>query len=208
MREDDNMKYDDTFEVIKNLEFDKKYTLYSDNQVIIYVLRPSKLSGKFKDYDINKNFQIFIKEGEREFRPNHLRVFLDLNLRVRCRPDLKEQLLLLLDEIFYGKDPEELIKELEGEEFEQCLNSLGAIATLSQLFLIEQEYGYNKQSKFEPPTLFYQGWVREFIDSPKEIDNLCMSVCRFQSPLSRYTVKENKKNRKYEENINKLWYIK
>ena len=75
------------------------------------------------------------------------------------------------------------------------------------MFIIEQEYAYAKESKFGPSALFFQGWVREFIHSPKEIDNLCMSVCRGQPPQARYTFKENKKNKKFEENLKPLWYI-
>ena len=54
---------------------------------------------------MKKNFQIWLKEGEREFRPNHLRVMIDLNLRIRSRGDLKERLLFAFDNIFYGRDP-------------------------------------------------------------------------------------------------------
>lgn len=50
---------------------------------------------------------------------------------------------------------------------------------------------------FEPPTLFYQGWIREFIASSKEIDNLCMSVCRPRPPSAQYTSRENKNSKEY-----------
>src|SRR3989344_2734308 len=63
------------------------------------------------------------------------------------------------------------------------------------------------ERNFEPKTLFFQGWIREFIDSPKEIDNLCMSVCNGQPPKVQYTDKENKKNKKYDENHKSLWYF-
>ncbi len=201
------MIYNQMFEIVKSLPFDKKVQVCEDGDVSIYLIRPSKLSSRFKNYDINKNFQIFIKEGEVEFRPNHLRVMIDLNLRVRCRPDLRKELLRLFDKIFYGEDPDVLINSIKGEKFEHYLNSIKIIATLSQLFIIEQNYGYNKESKFEPPTLFYQGWIREFIASPKEIDNLCMSVCSFRPPSAQYTSRENKKSKKYEEELKELWYI-
>ena len=194
------------FEIVKNLEFDKKNVVFNEGAEI-FLLRPSKLSKKFKDYDVKKNFQIWLKDGEREFRPNHLRVMIDLNLRVRSRPELKNKLLLAFDSIFYGKDPEIELKELSKEKFAHFLNPLKVIGILVQLFIIEQEHGYHKESKFDPPTLFFQGWIREFIDNPKEIDNLCMSVANRQPSEARYTNLENKKSKKHNPQLEALWYL-
>lgn len=196
------------FKIVKELEFDKKKVVCEDEQgVQVYIFRPSELSKRFKDYDVKKNFQIWLKEGDREFRPNHMRVMIDLNLRTRSRPDLKKAMLTIFDNIFYGKDPDEEIKNVAHEKFEHFLNSVKIIAYLAQLFIIEQEYNYNKPSMFDPLTLFLQGWIREFIDSPKEIDNLCMSVCNRQPPQVKYTHKENKKHSDYEKDRKELWYL-
>lgn len=196
------------FQIVKDLEFDTPKTVFSENGIDIYILRPSQLSSRFKNYDINKNFQIWLREGKREFRPNHLRVMIDLNLRARSRPDLKEKLLLAFDNIYYGKDPETELASFEDEEFEHFLNSFKVIGYLAQLFHIEQEYCYARESKFDPPNLFLQGWIREFIDSPKEIDNMCMSVCNGQPPKAAYVKLENKKDKKHVDNLEALWYIK
>jgi hypothetical protein len=199
------MKKDKMTNLIKNLEIGSKKTIYNKNNTEIYVVRPNK---KFKNYNINKNFQIFLKQGNREFRPNHLRVMIDLNLRVRSKPDLKKTLLNIFDNIYYGEDPIIETKEIAKEKFDYYLNDIEIIAILSQLFIIEQEYNYNKESNFEPKTLFYQGWIRQFIiDNTKEIDNLCMSICNGQTPKVTYTCKENKKHKKYIENRTKLWYF-
>ncbi|MEK6844303.1 MAG: hypothetical protein AABX83_02650 [Nanoarchaeota archaeon] len=195
------------FEIVKELPFDTNKVVYKSEDLEIYIFRPSKLSKRFENYDPKKNFQIWLKEGERIFRPNHLRVMIDLNLRVRSRQDLKKKLLLAFDNIFYGADPEKELKELSKENFEHFLNDLIIIGILSQLFIIEQEYGYHRESKFDPPTLFFQGWIREFIDNSKEIDNLCMSVCNGQTPLAKYVKLENKKDKKYDNNLKPLWYI-
>lgn len=197
------------FEIIRNLEFDNKKTIFKKDDVEIQLFRPSKLSARFKDYDLKKNFQIWLKHKEREFRPNHLRVFIDLNLRTRSRPDLKEKLLIAFDKIFYGKDPIRELGELLKENFEHFLNDLEIIGVLAQLFIIEQEYGYTRESKYEPATLFFQGWIRQFIDSPKEIDNLCMSVCNGQPPKASYVNEENKKGKKWTiKEPTPAWYIK
>ncbi|MFH1824603.1 MAG: hypothetical protein ABH873_05185 [Candidatus Firestonebacteria bacterium] len=195
------------FKIVKGLSFDLKKTVFKKDNIEIQIFRPSKLSKRFKDYDLKKNFQIWLKEGNREFRPNHLRGLIDLNLRVRSRPDLKKELLLAFDNIFYGKDPENELKTLGKEDFKHSLNPLVISGILIQLFIIEQEYGYNKESMFDPPTLFFQGWVREFIDNPKEIDNLCMSVSNGQPPIAKYVNLENKKSKKYVKNLKSLWYL-
>jgi len=201
------MKKQDMFKIVKELSFDSNKVVYKKDSLEIYIFRPSKLAKKFESYDAKKNFQIWLREGERRFRPNHLRLLIDLNLRVRSRLDLKKKLLLAFDNIFYGADPEEELKDLAKEKFEHYLNDLIVIGILSQLFIIEQDYGYHRESKFDPATLFLQGWIREFIDSPKEIDNLCMSVCRGQPPKAQYVKLENKKDKKYKENLKALWYM-
>lgn len=195
------------FKIVRELEFDKKISVFKKGKSEIQLFRPSILSSRFKDYDVKKNFQIWLKEGDREFRPNHMRVLIDLNLRIRSRPDLKEKLLLAFDNIFYGKDPEKELRELEKEKFEHFLNPLIVIGILAQLLLIEQEYGYHRESKFDPPTLFFQGWIREFIDSPKEIDNISMSVASGQPPKAKYVKLENKKDKKHIKNLKPLWYM-
>ncbi len=199
------------FEVIRTLDFDKKLQVKRVDDCSLYVLRPSKVSRRFKNYDPKRNFQVWLKEGNEEsFKPNHLRVLLDLNLRVRSNPDLKEVLLEAFDAIFYGEDPMSAIKPLQGIHFEHFLNPLPIIAHMSQLFIIEQTLGYTsaKKSKYDPPSLFYQGWVRSFIDGSREIDQLCMSASRRQPPSIKYTKLENKNRKEYLENPPKLWYLK
>ena len=201
------MNKENMFKIVRDLPFDTNKVVFKKGDTEIFILRPSKLSTRFKGYNVKKNFQIWLREGKREFRPNHLRVMIDLNLRVRSRPDLKKDLLLAFDNIFYGKDPEEELKNLEKEKVEHFLNPLMVIGVLSQLFILEQEYGYNKESNFNPPNLFFQGWIREFVDNPKEIDNLCMSVCSGQPPMAKYVNLENKKNKKHNSNLKPLWYL-
>ncbi len=201
------MKKKEIFQIVKDLPFDTRKSVFKSESADIFLLRPSKLAKRFEKYDVSKNFQIWLKEGSREFRPNHMRLFIDLNLRTRCKPDMKIDLLTAFDNIFYGKDPLNELCELERVDFEHKLNAIQVIGTLSQLFLIEQEYCYNKPSKYDPPTLFFQGWVRQFIDSPKEIDNMCMSVAKGNTPYVKYTKKEDRNHRDYHENLEPLWYI-
>lgn len=188
------MEFNTMYKIVKSLPFDKYQTVYEEGENAIKLFRPTK---EFKNYDPIKNFQIFVNDGVRFFRPNHLRVMIDLHLRVRSRPDLKNELLKAFDAIFYQQDPDEVLDKLSNEKFEHNLNNIKLIGNLSQLFIIEQDYNYTAESKYEPRTLFYQGWVRQSIDSSKEIDNLVMSICSRQPPATKYTSFENKKHKKY-----------
>ena len=120
------------FKIIKDLEFDKLTSVYKKGKTEIFLLRPSKLSSRFKYYDKNKNFQVWLKDGGKKFRPNHLRLLIDLNLRARSREDLIKELLTAFDNIFYGKDPEIELKKLSEEKFEHYLNDIITIGILLQ----------------------------------------------------------------------------
>ena len=195
------------FKIVIELPFDKDRIIHKDDKTTLFIRRPSVLKKRYEKYDKKKNFQIWMKEGVLEFKPNHLRTLIDLNLRVRSRPDLKEKLLLAFDSIYYEGDPLEALDELITGEYANPLNSLSTIGILTQLFIIEQEYCYPGKSKFDPPTLFFQGWVRQFIDNKKEIDILSMSVGSRQPPSPIYTRQEDKNHKKYVENPKPLWYI-
>ena len=115
------MNYIELYKKIENLKIGETISIFKESAVEIFVIRPL---NKFKDYDEKKNFQIFLKEGERKFRPNHLRIMIDLHLRVRSRPDLKIELLKAFEKIYNKENSFEAIKRIENENFEHYLNSL------------------------------------------------------------------------------------
>jgi len=195
------------FDLVKELEFDKPKVVYQNKDTKIFLLRPSKLSSRFKYYDKNKNFQVWIKEGEKEFRPNHLRLLIDLNLRARSRPDLIKNLLLAFDNIFYGKDPEIELNKLAKEKFDHYLNDILTIGVLTQTLILEQEYGYHKESNYNPPSLYLQGWIRAFICNSKEIDLLLARICGNNPPETKYTSQDDKNHKKFIRESKPLWYV-
>lgn len=125
------MNYIELYKKIEILKIGETISIYKESDIEIFVVRPV---SKFKDYDEKKNFQIFLKEGEREFRPNHLRIMIDLHLRVRSRQDLKIELLKAFDKIYKKENSFEAIKKIENENFEHYLNSLKVIAILINFF--------------------------------------------------------------------------
>jgi hypothetical protein len=203
------MKYLEMLELVKNLGYDEKHTIIKDKEgAEVFIIRPSVVPSKLKNqYDSSKNFQIWINQNYQSFKPNHLRVLIDLSLKVRAQPKLKQRMLLAFDNIFYGSDPVAEVEQFGDITFPNSLNSMEIIATLSQLFLIEQELNYIQDSHYDPKGLFFQGWVREFIDNPKEIEIMCVSAARGQPPLAKYTSRENMKSRSYSPNLLPLWYL-
>jgi hypothetical protein len=192
-----------------DLPFETHDIILTDNEgVELSVFRPRVVPRRLRqNYDPNKNFQIWLKEVTEHFRPNHLRLIIDLDLMVRSRPDLQRKLAQAFDDIFFGEDPDIVVERFQDDIFDHKLNSLSVIATMMQLFVVEQAINYTSESRFDPPTLFLLGWVRAAICRYKEIDNLCMSIGRFQPPPSRFTEMDNKKNRKYNPNRPNLWYF-
>lgn len=202
------MTYNELRETILDLEFDTMTLTYDNGEQKILVFRPSTLSERFKDYDVNTNFQIFLQIGdEKPFRPNHLRLLIDLKLRSRELPQAREDMLIAFDRIFYGEDPLLAIKELSHIYFTQFINPLDITAVLAQLFIIEQDIGYGSKSTFEPPSLYIHGWIRTFIHSEQEIDQIIYRICRNTPPAVKYTCQDNKNHRNYNPEPVELWYI-
>ena len=159
------MYYEDMFSIVEKLPFDTEAEVFSSDTERIYLLRPSVLPRKFSSYNPETNIQIWLEEpGRKAFKPNHLRILIDLKLRMREHPDLKYKFLEAFDKIFYGADPLISIEPLLSYKYTQHIGSLESTAILAQLFIIEQEYGFMGRTKYNPPSLYIQGWIRNFID--------------------------------------------
>lgn len=100
------MTYNEMKLFVLALPFDTMNEIYNNGKHAILLYRPSILSKRFKNYNVNTNFQIFLQtDDNKPFRPNHLRLLLDLKLRSRELPKEREKLLVAFDKIFYGEDP-------------------------------------------------------------------------------------------------------
>lgn len=201
------MDYNTACGIIYNFPFDQMAEIYNNDTQILLVCRPSILSARFKKYDVNKNFQIYLKIGdERPFRPNHLRLLIDLKLRSREIPETKDILLKAFDNIFYGQDPIDAIQPLMNIPYSQFINPIDITAVLAQLFIIEQNIGYGGRSTFDPPSLYLQGWIRTFINDNQEIDQIIYRICRNTPPDAKYTCADNKNHLRFNPNALPLWY--
>ena len=202
------MKYTELESIISSLSLGEQKTIYSNGHQTIYIARPQKLSARFKNYDPQKNFQIWLQtDNKHAFKPNHFRLLIDLYLRVSACPASKEKLLYVFDRIFYGDDPLELVNLLSQYHFSQVLNPLDISAVLSQLFLAEQNISYGKTSKYEPRALYLQGWIRTFINDDLNIDQAISGIHWNRTPSIKYTGQDDKNNPKYNPDAQPLWYI-
>ena len=79
------MKYKELLEIINNLKIGESKNIYRVNNTDLWIHRPEKLGSSLKNkdkYDIKTNFQIFMRgEDGKAFKPNHLRMLLDLHLK-------------------------------------------------------------------------------------------------------------------------------
>ena len=191
------MNYCQLKEFVYSAPFDVMTEVYKNDDVVLSIYRPTKLSKRFKNYDVNKNFQIYMQEGSNKpFRPNHLRMFIDLKLRVMEHPELKELLLESFDKIFYGSDPCNAIAMIRDQNFTLCLNSIEITSKLAQLFLLEQNEGFGRYSKYNPPSLYLQGWIRTFLNETTSIDVLLKGLT-----IINYLNNKLKKYNKFNSNI-------
>ena len=202
------MNYDEMKEIVLDLSFDTMTEVYNNGEQAILIYRPSTLSERIKNYDVSTNYQIFLRIGDNKpFRPNHLRLLIDLKLRARELSQSKEELLIAFDKIFYGVNPLDAIKPLTHIPFTQYIKPIDITAILAQLFIIEQDIGYGGKSTFDPPSLYIQGWIRTFISSEQEIDQIIYRICRNTPPAVKYTCQDNKNHPKYNTNAECLWNI-
>ena len=131
------MQYDDMFSIVRDLPFDTEEEVYLSDTARIYLLRPSELPRNYSSYNPKTNIQIWLEEPQKKpFKPNHLRILIDLKLRIREHPALRYKFLEAFDRIFYGEAPLYSIEPLQKYHYTQHIGSLEATAILAQLFII------------------------------------------------------------------------
>ena len=201
------MKYEQLENIIIDLPFEQKKIIYSNNGQTLYIFRPKELTERFSEYDAKKNIQIWLEiDGKKPFKPNHFRLLIDLYTRAREHPDSKDTLLLVFDKIFYGEDPLDVIHLLDEYKYMQSINPLDITVVLAQLFIAEQNIGFGKRSKYNPRSLYIQGWIRTFINADYEIDQVISGISYNRPPLVRYTKQDDKNHKEYNDTVEPLWY--
>lgn len=175
------MEYKKLLEVIKDLKIGESKNIYRVDNTDLWIFRPEKLGSSLKNkdkYDIKTNFQIFMRGGDgKAFKPNHLRVLLDLHLKLVSNPNLAEKLFSILEEIYNGKDPLEFKDELSKMKFKMQLDSALVNVCCAQLFMSEQDINYT-MGKIQPPRSFLMGYIRFIKVGQENIDKILWSSIR------------------------------
>lgn len=164
-----------------NLSLGERKVVYSINGGELFLNRPVKVPTKLKHskrYDPKKNFQIGVsKEGQREFLPNHLRILIDLQLKLKEDPKNAQLLFDAIEKIYDGEDPIRYKGQLEKlglkEGFEDTFTDL----CLVQLFFLEQDINHDF-GKVDPPKAYLMGYIRMIRQNVEEIDKLLWSSLR------------------------------
>jgi len=201
------VKLQEVMEIGKTLGVGEEIVVYEIGEIKFLFKRPEKPGRNLKrEYDPMRNLQIWIRENDEEFMPNHLRILLDLEFKMLMKPQYQKKLLLAFDELFYGADPDSLCEKFHNLKFPKELRSLRYDLYLAQLFFVEQEIGYTFNTKFDPKYLYLQGWIRCLLTRSMEIDRLLWSATRNPPPV-RFTSQDNKKHKKYNASARPLWYL-
>ena len=185
------MNFSELLKVIESVKIGNSKTIYKLDDVELYIHRPEKLGAslKRKDYDPKKNFQIFMKTpGKKDFKPNHLRVLLDLHLKHESDPKLSERIFEVMEAVYKGEDPLKFSKEISKMKFRMQLDSAIVNVCSAQLFMAEQEINYTK-GKVQPPRAYLMGYIRMIRTGNFEIDKILWSSTR-HPPRKEFRTKE------------------
>lgn len=182
------MEFEKLKEIIASLKMNESKTVYElDDGVKLFLHRPEKLgrSLKRKTYDPKKNFQIFMKKPEhKDFKPNHLRVLLDLHLKRDSDPKNAEKIFDVIEKIYQGADPLNFKSILTNLKFRMFLDSPLVNVCCAQLFMAEQDVNYT-DGKIQPPRAFMMGYIRMIRTGEFEIDKLLWNSIR-HAPKSEF----------------------
>jgi len=152
----------------------------------IYVLRPEKPGRTKQEYKIF-NLQIFLKKpGKKEFRPNHLRLLIDLYLKKISDPEKSEYIFSVIERIFNGEDPKNFINDVKNMRFKMQIDDVDINLYCAQLFMLEQDICYEK-SKYDPHRLFLMGYIRYVRSGEEEIDKIARGIAVGYPPPPRFT---------------------
>jgi hypothetical protein len=181
------MRMEKLKDVVYKLDLEERKTIYSmKDGTEIFVYRPKKPSSTLKhsDYEPSKNFQIFLHfPDKKEFRPNHLRLLLDLYLKRESDKTKSNIHFNSLEDIYLGEDPLSFKDEIENLEFRMQLDNAMLNLCYGQLFMVEQDINWaERKTECKPPRSYLMGYIRMIHSGGKEIDRLLWSATRNPPP--------------------------
>jgi len=171
---------------INEVEMGNKLSIYTHENSEIFIFKPTEIPSHLKrrdNYDPKKNFQIFLNLPNQEpFRPNHLRILLDLYLKKTSDATKADKLFNSFEEIYDKKDPLNFIDDIKDFDFRMQIDNAILNLLSGQLFMVEQEINYTF-GKVQPPRAFMMGYIRLIRDTDLEIDKLLWRATRNPPPV-------------------------
>ncbi len=168
---------------LKEGEFRKVYT--SQDGTVVTALHTAKHSPK--DFAVGLEIP-----GQKEFKPTHIRLIVDVFLKRASNQHGAEQLLGLFERLFNGEDATALAMEAKRLEFLMKFDSAETNLYYAQLLFVEQDinYGgqYGKTSKMKLPRNFLMSFLRFAMSGDKEIDKVVFQAVRNLPPPKKYHV--------------------
>lgn len=174
------MKYQQILDEINSLKVGERKEVYSQEGDKVIIFRPKTLGRtlKKKDYDPSKNFQIILKKSnEKEFLPNHLRILIEVNHKIRGDDKKAEEFFNIIEKIYSGEDPLAFEEQLKKLGLNDELDSSIITLCLIQLFMAEQDINYTT-GKVQPPRAFLMGYLRFIKSKEQNIDKILWSSTR------------------------------
>ncbi|MBI2663657.1 hypothetical protein HYX15_03970 [Candidatus Woesearchaeota archaeon] len=175
------MDYKELLKIIIDLKIGENKNIYRIDNTDLWIHRPEKLGRSLKSkekYEIKTNFQIFMRgQNGKAFKPNHLRILIDLHLKLISNPNSAKKLFDILEDIYNGKDPLEFKNDLSKMNFKMQLDSALINVCCAQLFMAEQDINYTK-GKIQPPRSFLMGYIRFIKAGQENIDKILWSSIR------------------------------
>jgi len=171
---------------INRLSLGKSLGIYEYKGAEIFIHRPESIPTHLKqkaNYDPHKNFQIFLRlPGIKAFKPNHLRILLDLHLKNVSNPNNANFIFDSFEHIYNKEDPKKFIPTLENINFRMQIDSAVLNLLYGQLFMVEQEINYTF-GQVNPPRAFLMGYIRLIKSGEYEIDRVLWSATRNPPPV-------------------------
>jgi hypothetical protein len=185
---------------IDALEFEQNLAIYDcGNSTVLSVFRPKIPTKTLKHkYDPKKNFQIYMEKNNQKFKPNHLRILLDLHLKRITNEEKSSILFEILEDIYDGEDPTRYKTRLNALDFPMFLDNAYTNACLAQLFMTEQDINQQESWKVKPARAYIMGYIRLINAQEREISWVLWSATR-HAPRKEYITPPKMRNSRLSE---------
>jgi hypothetical protein len=179
------MRLADRTEQLWNIDPEQRIVVHSGSDGRKIIVVPGEKTDKYGEFDI----QIRI-EGGRGYQstnpPSHPAVFKDLHAKRSADEAVADELFDIIDEIYYGADPEKYADRLAEMGFVDDTFPADVTVILLQTMMVEQEINYGpggEWTRYDPPRDLLMSCVRWIRSGEyEEIDEISSSGYMGRTP--------------------------